>query len=473
MQKINGQLKYYKWLIILLFFVMAYYMSWTETDFYFLLATGREFWNGFPHEEFLSMHEGLHYVSQQWLFAAVLYKLHEFFGMAGCYVLVGLLRGATHTAVYLLTLKLTRGNYIFSTVSGLLALIPGAVFLCARPFTASALLLVLVVCVLELYSSGRRGVLCLLPVLSVALINIHASMWPMLFVLMLPYLVESLPLPNFGFLIFKRRNRVTLLIAAAVSALCGFLNPYGLENMLYLTYSYGDSQVNKYIVEMQPATISSLSGMMTFAVLFCGVWALYRARKVYVRYAALFLGTGLLAFMHGRGLLLFLYIGIIAISTAFKWRKASVKTDKPKHFRAIQVLFLVIFFLVIARKDLTLEKEDYQKAVDFIRLQEDSEDAAVFTGYAEGGYAEWTGLKPYIDPRAEVYLEGMNHKEDILYEYFDVSYGRMDTEAFLDKYSFDYVMITEGSPMYFDLEKDDGYEAVYAEEGYVVYRSTG
>lgn len=177
--------------------------------------------------------------------------------------------------------------------------------------------------------------------------------------------------------------------------------------------------------------------------------------------------------MHGRGLLLFLYIGIIAISTAFKWRKASVKTDKPKHFRAIQVLFLVIFFLVIARKDLTLEKEDYQKAVDFIRLQEDSEDAAVFTGYAEGGYAEWTGLKPYIDPRAEVYLGGMNHKEDILYEYFDVSYGRMDTEAFLDKYSFDYVMITEGSPMYFDLEKDDGYEAVYAEEGYVVYRSTG
>ena len=72
-----------------------------------------------------------------------------------------------------------------------------------------------------------------------------------------------------------------------------------------------------------------------------------------------------------------------------------------------------------------------------------------------------------------VYLGGMNHKEDILYEYFDVSYGRMDTEAFLDKYSFDYVMITEGSPMYFDLEKDDGYEAVYAEEGYVVYRSTG
>ena len=67
MQKINGQLKYYKWLILLLFFVMAYYMSWTETDFYFLLATGREFWNGFPHEEFLSMHEGLHYVSQQWL----------------------------------------------------------------------------------------------------------------------------------------------------------------------------------------------------------------------------------------------------------------------------------------------------------------------------------------------------------------------------------------------------------------------
>ena len=471
MQKINGQLKYYKWLIILLFFVMAYYMSWTETDFYFLLATGREFWNGFPHEEFLSMHEGLHYVSQQWLFAAALYKIHELFGMAGCYILVGILRGATHTAVYLMTLKITRGNYIFSTLSGLLALIPGGMFLCARPFTASALLLVLTVCVLELYTCGRKLVLCLLPVLSIALINIHASMWPMLFVLMLPYLVESLPVPNFGFLIFKRRNQVPLLVAGAVSFLCGFLNPYGLENMLYLTNSYCDSQVNKYIVEMQPATITSFSGMFTFALLFCGVWALLRVRKVYVRYTALFLGTGLLAFLHGRGLLLFLYIGTIAIAPAFKWRKGAVKVDRPKHFRVVQVLFVIIYVLVIMRKDLALEKEDYQKAVDFICQQEDAREAAVFTGYAEGGYAEWRGLRPYIDPRAEVYLEGMNHKEDILYEYFDVSYGRSDTEAFLDKYGFDYVMVTEGSPMYFDLEKDSGYEAVYAEEGYAVYQS--
>ena len=470
MQKLNGQLKYYRWIIILLFFVMGYYMAWTETDFYFLLATGREFWNGFPHEEFLSMHEGLHYVSQQWLFAAALYRIYDLFGVAGCYVLVGILRGLTQTAVYLLTLKITRGNYIFSTASGLLALIPGAMFLCARPFTASALLLVLTVCVLEMYTYGKKWSLCFLPLISVAIINIHASMWPMMFVLMFPYLAESLQLPNFWFLLFRKRNQVPLLVAAAVSVLCGFLNPYGLENMLYLTYSYGDSRINSTIVEMQPATITSLSGMMTCALLLVGVWALFRVRKAYVRYAGLFLGTGLLALMHGRGLLLFLYIGIIAIAPAFRWNRLSPKVDPPKHFGLIKVLFVILFVLVIARKDVTLEKEDYQKAVDYICQQEDAQGAPVFTGYAEGGYAEWKGLTPYIDPRAEVYLKGMNQKEDILYEYFDVFYGRADTEAFLDKYGFQYVMLTEGNPMYYDLEKDAGYKEVYAEGDYVVYK---
>ena len=153
MEKINSQLKYYKWIIIPLFFVMSYFMAWMETDFYFLLATGREFLSGFPHEEFLSMHNGLHYVSQQWLFAAVLYRIYDVLGMAGCYILVAVLRGGTHTAVYLLAVKLTKGNYLFSTSSCLLAFLPGSMFLCARPFTASVLL-VLTVCILEQYTSG-------------------------------------------------------------------------------------------------------------------------------------------------------------------------------------------------------------------------------------------------------------------------------------------------------------------------------
>lgn len=473
MEKINSQLKYYKWIIIPLFFVMSYFMAWTETDFYFLLATGREFLSGFPHEEFLSMHNGLHYVSQQWLFAAVLYRIYDVLGMAGCYILVAVLRGATHTAVYLLAVKLTKGNYLFSTSSCLLAFLPGSMFLCARPFTASVLLLVLTVCILEQYTSGKKRVLLLLPLVSIALINIHASMWPMMFVLMLPYLVESLPLPNLGFLIFQKRNQVPLLGAVAVSGVCGFLNPYGLENMLYLTYSYGDSEVNSKISEMQPVTIISLPGIMAFSLFLIGIWSLVRLQKVYVRYAALFLGTALLAFMHGRGLLLFLYIGIIAVSPAFKWNRRTYVAGKPKHSLLIMLLFIALFVLVIVRKDTTLEEQGYQKAIDYICQQEDAKEGAVFTGYIEGGYAEWKGLTPYIDPRAEVYLKGMNKKEDILYEFFDVYYGQADTRAFLKKYDFLYVMLREETPMQYDMGYVTDYEEVYSEEGYVIYKRIG
>ena len=212
---------------------------------------------------------------------------------------------------------------------------------------------------------------------------------------------------------------------------------------------------------------------MTFGLFLVGIWALYRIRKVYVRYAALFLGTALLAFMHGRGLLIFLYVGIIAVAPAFKWNKRSVAVERFRHYRLVLALFFLLFALVVIRRDTTVEKEGYQKAIDYVVGREDAKKMAVFTGYIEGGYAEWMGLTPYIDPRAEVYLKRMNQKEDILYEFFDVYYGKADTNAFLEKYKFRYVVLKEDVPMQYDMGYAKHYEEVYGDDGYTVYKRAG
>ena len=472
MEKINQQLKHYQWIIMLFFFALAYYMSWTETDFYFLLATGRTFVHEIPHTEFLSMHEGLQYVSQQWLFARVLYQIYEAAGFAGCYALVGLLKGFTQVVAYRMMIRITKGHYLFSTAAAMLIMIPGAIFNCARPFTASTLLLLITVCVYEMYMDGKKS-LWALPVLSVLLINIHASMWPMIFIFMLPYLVGNIPLGKKSFLLFENRSVLPLLGWGVISVITGFLNPYGIKNMLYLTYSYGYDSINNNIGEMQPATITDITGIMIIILLLIGFWRLYKVRQVKARYAFLFAGTGLLALMHLRGLLLFTYVGIIAIASTFEYQGSRQNIPAPKHFKLIQAILLGLLIITVIKKDTIPDTQDYQLAVQYIvQDTENKEDTTVYIGYAEGGYAEWMGLRPYIDPRAEVYLKGMNKKANILEEYLDTCRGVVNIEEFIDKYQFDYMMIPENGAMQYQMKYVPEYLKIYDQNGYTIFKRT-
>ena len=55
-----------------------------ECDIWFLFSHGRYlFAHGFPHVDFLSMHEGLHFVMQQWGFSTLLYFIYQHFGSIG------------------------------------------------------------------------------------------------------------------------------------------------------------------------------------------------------------------------------------------------------------------------------------------------------------------------------------------------------------------------------------------------------
>ena len=95
--------------------------------------------------------------------------------------------------------------------------------------------------------------------------------------------------------------------------------------------------------------------------------------------------------------------------------------------------------------------------------EEKRKEMRVYTGYNDGGYMEFRGYRPYLDPRAEVFLESNNGKEDVLLEWMNVKDGEEKRKEFLEKYNFDYIVVRgEGDPLYRD--KIDGYEVLYRSE---------
>jgi len=92
-----------------------------------------------------------------------------------------------------------------------------------------------------------------------------------------------------------------------------------------------------------------------------------------------------------------------------------------------------------------------------------TKDIKLYTNYNDGGYLEYRGYKCYLDPRAEVFLKQNNKREDILLEYYDVQKIKINGKEFLDKYNFDYLIVTYEDIIYYSL-KDDEYEKVYEQE---------
>ena len=109
MKKIN--LGYIYFILPLLFFMFLDFSR--ESDIWFLLSHGKYiFYNGFPHVEFLTIHDGLHFVMQQWLFSFIVYFLYHYVGSIGIVLFVGLINILIMIFLYKLCLLLCNNKYI-------------------------------------------------------------------------------------------------------------------------------------------------------------------------------------------------------------------------------------------------------------------------------------------------------------------------------------------------------------------------
>ena len=125
------------------------------------------------------------------------------------------------------------------------------------------------------------------------------------------------------------------------------------------------------------------------------------------------------------------------------------------------MLIIESYSVVITQAQLT---HPLEMVVDYLDKTESNKDVTIYTSYEDGGYLEWRGYKPYIDPRGDVFIKSTNKKFDLLNEYFDSGKGK-NTNLFIDKYDFDYILVypvdDDGVYNYISKEKKEDYKVVY------------
>lgn len=457
-----------KWLSYLYFifplFLVTKINVGKESDIWFLLSYGKKIvTSGFPKYDFLSMHENLSFVMQQWLSALSFYQAYKLLGGVGLFLLVFTINALIIYFLYKLCMLLSN-NKVFSSVvtTSIIDILLQTFFIIPRPQIYSLLLFIVTVYILELYLKKNSKSIYLLPLVSLLLINFHASMWLCLFILTMPFIFELIK--------NKDKKIIKLLFMVLLSFLVGFINPYGIKNMFYSLTSYGVDLINKEVIEMhsfttmEPLTLANYCFIGTFFILLIGI--IYRKnKKVEASQLLLILGTAYMALCNFRNISIFYVCALPFLSIYLPLQDGKEEKIPIK----LYILFAIIIVLTISMNSYTL-KNTNQKYINYLDKNA-NKDIKLYAGYNDGSYFEYSGYHPYMDGRAEIYLKSNNKKEDILDEYFDVYYGKTDISKFLEKYDFDYLIVgKENYFLYNYLESDETYQVVVKSKNKKLYK---
>ena len=466
-------LKFSKNFIILFFIVSAicfFLIDYTkEADIWFLLSHGRYVLNnGFPHTDILSMHTGLNFVMQQWLSSVIFYIIYNYLGKIAFYIFIFLMNLVITYLIYKLCLVISNKKFSSCFITLITIILLQRWYIVPRPQIFTYIILIMILIMLELYSSKRKKYINYMPLLSVLLINFHGSMWPMLFVFCMPYVAE---------LILKKDKDVFRLIGIMIiSLIVALINPYGLECLTYSIKSYGLDSIRAVVGEMRAFNLTGedfvvyWSAFTLLLFFICNFIILKYSKKKNIRVAhlLLFYGTFFMALSSLRNISLFIIATLPFLVKYFEFKdinKFTLSKEWRINYGVLLILFVAVFVTAIINKNY-----EFVHAVDdaVIYLNENaSKDIKLYTEYSYGSVFEYHGYKPYLDSRAEVFVEKMNNKEDILDEYIQLCLDENFRDEFIKKYDFDYFVIYsdyEDIVNYLLDYKDIDYELVLSSE---------
>lgn len=447
-----------------------------NNDFWFMQPLGHVInTQGFVKTEPLSMHSGLDYVCQQWLFASITDFIYSFSGIIGCMIFAVVLSYLLEYVIYRICLLLSKDRTKSLIITSLfISLCMGQ--LTTRPYVITAILLALEILLLELYIYHKNWKYLLgLPVISLININIQCSMWLMQFVFLLPYFVDAIKFPQKEkYVIHDNINLKHLFFVALLMALFGLFNPYGMNAMTYVFKSYGVETINKLVKEMQAFSIDSIFSPYDYMLLLLVCFVLLLAYKhkkqaptIKLRYVFLFLGTLFLTLLNIRSQILF----VVAAPALAAYLWGLNETGSITSISGFEKMIKIVFCSIIIISGLFINSSNWinsntpEKAnslyslVNFIDEHFDK-NIKIFASYDDGGYLEYRGYKPYIDARAEVFLKSNNHQYDYFSEFYDLYIG-INSNDFYEKYQFDVIIASNGLLLTNNLETDDEYIKIF------------
>lgn len=420
----------------------------------------------FPHADSYSFTSaGAPLLNHEWLSEIPYYAIYHSFGLQGLLALTLILWSLIFAGVYQMALR--RGaNFGDAALVTIVGAALASYDFAPRMRNFGWLCMVVLLLVLERFQRTRRGKgLWVLPLLFALWINLHGS-WVFGFIVFGIYLVSGLVDGDWHHVEAERwqsRELRNLLIAAGVSLVAVFLNPYGYKLVRYpFEFLFGLKTNLENSAEWGSVNFHTWSGklaMLTILSLLAAAWFSrkpWQLQDVLLVAFALWMSLAHLRFLPFAAIIL---VPILAprleLLTPYDPGK-----DKPWLNLVMTLLvFCVLLWSYPSAAQLRSEVDSEYPVAALRFMQQHAIKGRLFHDYTFGGYIEWNAptLPVFADGRTDLFIYN-----GVIDDYLKIIRIEQPLEL-LDKYQIEYVLFPVDTPLSYVLDHSAAWRTIYAD----------
>ncbi len=468
-------------LLIAIFIISTNYTI-SDSDTFFHIKVGEHISKyGFPTQDPFSMHN-LNYTPHEWLSDYIFYRVYSTFGYFGLSILLCILLSVLVFVMYktnnLLNSNINYLSFIFTF--GSIYVLNLFKFFVVRPHIFSFIIFVLEIYLIESYIKSKRKLyLSIIPVLSLLLANLHIGTLPMFLILLLPYIADNIiKLEKNSICSEGNKSDLKLLFSTFLcSIIASFINPYGLQKLMYFTILFNSNTQTVY--EWQSPSFKGAQGLLIFSTFAIGLMIMILSKsRIQLKIVLMYFGLMFMSLYSIRYYSYFMlltgpFLGNILYS-AFNIKPIKIlELDKPKHMLISILMATFIISSALFKFTNNFISVNFDKfpvnAINYLKENTDCQNTKVFNDYSYGGYMMLNGIKVFIDSRQDLYLEAYNKNCKVYTDYLSLIRGNTHYRDVFNKYGFEYFIISKDSLLNTYVSNDTSFRKILSDKYSILY----
>lgn len=375
-------------------------------------------------------------------------------------------------------------NIKISIVFSLCIMYLGRSIFVARAQQISFILFILEFLIIEkLLETNKKRYGVILIIIGILLANLHSSVYPVYFILYLPYIAEYI-LSKFNInlkhiQIEKRQNIKTLFVVFGVSLFTGLCTTTGLAPYTDMIKAMIGVSTT-FIGELQNSTWYNNTA---FYIIFLTITLIILFGKQKTKITDIFyiLGFSAMTVVAYRCFYFFLFIGSISIARIFS--DFIVKNDIRIGNKYIKIMFyvslIVLYLLLMIVSFLSMQRNKYVEesmypieASNYILENLDVDTIKIYNAFNWGSYLELRGIKAFIDSRSGMFCNEFNPGVTILEDWLAVYDEKLNYNEIFNKYEITHVLVQNKEKLNEKIDKDVLWKKIYQDKYFTFYEKS-
>ena len=340
----------------------------------------------------------------------------------------------------------------------------------------------------QLFDNGKKRYFFFLIILSILAVNFHDTLYPVYFIMMMPYLgeliISKIKFLNKSekFITKEIKNSKLLVLLIFICIITGLFTP--LFGTAYTNMVVCMSGVSAdFIGELQQVNIINNIPILFIVFLTIAIIS-FTKTKIRIKDLLFVFGYALFALTAERAVFFLFLYGIVSFAnmiTAFfdeYLGKDSIDKIIEKLIKSkieIIVLLLVIFIFSV-KSFISMQHSNYVDdmkypidATEWILKNIDYKEARIWTQFDFGSYLELHEIPVYLDSRSEVYCEEQNPGCTVLEDWLNVVNGNINYNEIFNKYQITHVLVTNMELINLYIFDDEDYKLIYQDDNFSLY----